>query len=105
MVHNTGTHSVQSGVSKILKYLCYIELASPRGGETNSSSNACFSLTSCKSMAFLAYSATDICYWQETTLAKIPNLHSRQGTYYLRREIPADLKSVYSPKKEIWRSL
>jgi integrase len=38
-------------------------------------------------------------------LSKVHNLHLRQGTYYLRREIPADLKASYAPAKEIWRSL
>ena len=38
-------------------------------------------------------------------MTKIPNLQLRGSTYYLRREIPADLKSVYAPTKEILRSL
>jgi integrase len=38
-------------------------------------------------------------------LSKVHNLHLRQGTYYLRREVPADLKANYAPAKEIWRSL
>ena len=38
-------------------------------------------------------------------MSKVHNLHLRRGTYYLRREIPADLKASYAPAKEIWRSL
>jgi integrase len=53
----------------------------------------------------LAHAVLRIYATEVISLSKVHNLHLRQGTYYLRREIPADLKANYAPAKEIWRSL
>ena len=53
----------------------------------------------------LAHTVLRIYATEAISFVQVHNLHLRQGTDYLRREIPADLKANYAPAKEIWRSL